>query len=155
DGARRGRGADLRRRGAVEGRRRSDVSHAPVAPRRSECEARGATLVIGGGFAGGWVARYLDKRGATIVSPENSMLFTPLLPEAASGALEPRHVVVPLRIMCPHADLVLGGATAIDFARSTVHVKALDEEVDLHYRDLVVTLGSLSRRRPIPRWGGP
>ena len=116
----------------------------------SEREARGGTLVIGGGFAGGWVARYLGKRGATIVSPENSMLFTPLLPEAASGTLEPRHVVVPLRIMCPHADLVLGGATAIDFARSTVHVKALDEEVDLHYRDLVVTLGSISRALPIP-----
>ena len=36
------------------------------------------------------------------------MLFTPLLPEAASGTLEPRHVVVPLRVMCPHAELLLG-----------------------------------------------
>jgi NADH dehydrogenase len=116
----------------------------------NEREARGGTLVIGGGFAGGWVARYLGKRGATIVSPENSMLFTPLLPEAASGTLEPRHVVVPLRIMCPHADLVLGGATAIDFDRSIVHVEALDEEVDLHYSELVVTLGSISRALPIP-----
>lgn len=116
----------------------------------SEREARGGTLVIGGGFAGGWVARYLGKRGATIVSPENSMLFTPLLPEAASGTLEPRHVVVPLRIMCPHSDLVLGSATAIDFTRSVVHVEALDEEVDLHYRELVVTLGSISRALPIP-----
>jgi NADH:ubiquinone reductase (H+-translocating) len=33
------------------------------------------------------------------------MLFTPLLPEAASGTLEPRHVVVPLRVMCRHAEL--------------------------------------------------
>ena len=33
------------------------------------------------------------------------MLYTPLLPEAASGTLEPRHVVVPLREMCPHAEL--------------------------------------------------
>ena len=144
------RGADLPRRGAVEGRRRPDLPDAPAAPRMSEREARGGTLVIGGGFAGGWVARYLGKRGATIVSPENSMLFTPLLPEAASGTLEPRHVVVPLRVMCPHADLVLGGATAIDFARNTVHVEALDEEVDLHYRELVVTLGSISRALPIP-----
>ena len=36
------------------------------------------------------------------------MLYTPLLPEAASGTLEPRHVVVPLRVMCPHAELLLG-----------------------------------------------
>jgi NADH dehydrogenase len=116
----------------------------------SEREALGGTLVIGGGFAGGWVARYLGKRGATIVSPENSMLFTPLLPEAASGTLEPRHVVVPLRQMCPHAELVLGRATAIDFDAHTVQVDALDARVTVRYRDLVVALGSISRALPIP-----
>ena len=79
-------------------------------------------MVVGGGYAGSYVARCLGKRGATIVSPQNSMLFTPLLPEAASGTLEPRHVVVPLRVMCPHADLVLGRATELDFARSRVQV---------------------------------
>jgi NADH:ubiquinone reductase (H+-translocating) len=116
----------------------------------SEREARGGTLVIGGGFAGGWVARYLGKRGATIVSPENSMLFTPLLPEAASGTLEPRHVVVPIRQMCPHSDLVLGSAKAIDFAARSVEVDALDEHVSVSYRDLVVAIGSISRALPIP-----
>jgi NADH:quinone reductase (non-electrogenic) len=116
----------------------------------SEREAHGGTLVVGGGFAGGWVARYLGKRGATIVSPENSMLFTPLLPEAASGTLEPRHVVVPLRQMCPHAELVLGSATSIDFASNSVQVDALDAQVSVRYRDLVVALGSISRALPIP-----
>src|SRR6478609_10625669 len=115
-----------------------------------DVQARGGTLILGGGFAGSYVAKLLKKQGATIVSPENFMLFASMLPEAASGTLEPRHVVVPLRIMCPHADLVLGGATAIDFARNTVHVEALDEEVHLHYRELVVTLGSISRALPIP-----
>lgn len=51
-------------------------------------DARGGTLILGGGFAGSYVARYLGKRGATTVSLENSMLFTPMLPEAASGTLE-------------------------------------------------------------------
>jgi NADH:quinone reductase (non-electrogenic) len=115
-----------------------------------EREALGGTLVLGGGFAGGWVARYLGKRGATIVSPENSMLYTPLLPEAASGTLEPRHVVVPLRQMCPHAELVLGRATAIDFAERSVQVDALDAQLTLRYQDLVVALGSISRALPIP-----
>jgi NADH:ubiquinone reductase (H+-translocating) len=113
-------------------------------------EARGGTLVVGGGFAGGWVARYLGERGATIVSPENSMLFTPLLPEAASGTLEPRHVVVPLRQMCPHVDLLVGRATGIDYAARRVEVAALDERVSVGYRDLVVALGSISRALPIP-----
>ena len=64
-----------------------------------EREARGGVLVLGGGFAGGYVARLLGTQGATIVSPENFMLYTPLLPEAASGTLEPRHAVVPLRAL--------------------------------------------------------
>jgi NADH dehydrogenase len=116
----------------------------------SERKARGGTVVVGGGFAGGWLTRYLGKRGATIVSPENSMLFTALLPEAASGTLEPRHVVVPLRMMCPHAELVLGRATALDFARSRVQVETLEGLVNVGYTDLVVSLGSISRALPIP-----
>ena len=48
--------------------------------------------------------------------------FTPLLPEAASGTIEPRHVVVPLRVMCPHAELLLGRATAVDKEARTVSV---------------------------------
>ena len=119
----------------------------------SEREAHGGTLVVGGGFAGSYVARCLGERGATIVSPENSMLFTPLLPEAASGTLEPRHVVVPLRVMCPHADLVLGHATAIDFERSRVQAETIGGPLDLRYRDLVVALGSISRALPIPGLG--
>jgi NADH:ubiquinone reductase (H+-translocating) len=113
-------------------------------------EARGGTLVIGGGFAGGYVARCLRKRGATIVSPENSMLYTPLLPEAASGTLEPRHTVVPLRMMCPHAQFVLGRATSVDFERSLVQVETIEGHAELSYRDLVIALGAISRTLPIP-----
>jgi NADH:quinone reductase (non-electrogenic) len=116
----------------------------------SEREAHGGTLVVGGGFAGSYVARCLGKRGATIVSPENSMLFTPLLPEAASGTLEPRHVVVPLRVMCPHSELVLGRATTVDFERRRVQVEAIEGLVNVRYHDLVVALGSISRALPIP-----
>ena len=82
--------------------------------------------MLGGGFAGGYVARLLGSAGATIVSPENFMLYTPLLPEAASGTLEPRHVVVPLRLMCPQAELLLGKATALDEEGRTVHVVTED-----------------------------
>ena len=116
----------------------------------SEREARGGTVVVGGGYAGGYVARCLGKRGATVVGPQNSMLFTPLLPEAASGTLEPRHVVVPLRMMCPHAELVLGHATELDFERRRVQVETLEGLVNIGYRDLVVALGSISRALPIP-----
>src|SRR5438105_11973616 len=113
-------------------------------------DALGGTLIVGGGFAGGYVARLLGKRGATIVSRENFMLFTPMLPEAASGTREPRHVVVPLRMMCPHAELVLGTAAGVDFERRLVQVETDEGLVSVAYRNLVVALGSIARALPIP-----
>src|SRR3954470_10157998 len=112
--------------------------------------ARGGTLVLGGGFAGAYVARLLGKSGATIVSRENSMLYTPLLPEAASGTLEPRHVVVPLRQMCPHADLVLGTATSLDLEARTLSADTLIGPATITYERLVVALGAVSRVFPVP-----
>jgi NADH:ubiquinone reductase (H+-translocating) len=113
-------------------------------------EARGGTLILGGGFAGSYVARFLGRDGATIVSPENFMLFTPLLPEAASGTLEPRHTVVPLRQMCPRADLLLGRAVALDLEHGHVRVETEEDVFPVSYRHLVVALGAVSRTLPIP-----
>jgi NADH:ubiquinone reductase (H+-translocating) len=113
-------------------------------------DARGGTLIVGGGFAGSYVARKLGRRGATIVSPENFMLFTPMLPEAASGTLEPRHVVVPLRMMCPHAELVLGRAVAHDAEGRRVQVQTEELVYWLRYDNLVFALGAVARVLPIP-----
>jgi NADH dehydrogenase len=112
--------------------------------------ARGGTLILGGGFAGSYVARFLGPEGATIVNPENFMLFTPLLPEAASGTLEPRHAVVPLRQMCPRAELILGQAVALDLEHGHVRVQTEGDLFPVAYRQLVVALGAVSRALPIP-----
>jgi NADH:ubiquinone reductase (H+-translocating) len=113
-------------------------------------KALGGTLVIGGGFAGGYVARLRGKRGATIVSPENFMLYTPLLPEAASGTLEPRHVVVPLRMMCPHAELLLGRATSLDVRERHARIETEEGPMTVEFENVVVALGAISRALPIP-----
>jgi NADH dehydrogenase len=113
-------------------------------------EARGGTLILGGGFAGSYVARLLKRNGATVVSLDNSMIYTPLLPEAASGTLEPRHVVVPLREMCPHAELVLGRVTGHDRAAESVAVESLAGPLEIHYERLVVALGATTRTLPVP-----
>jgi NADH dehydrogenase len=113
-------------------------------------EARGGTLVIGGGYAGGYVARLLGRAGATIVGPENFMLFTPILPEAASGTLEPRHVVVPLRPMCPHAELLLGRVRSVDWDARVADVESEAGDLRLRFRRAVVALGSTSRVLPVP-----
>lgn len=109
--------------------------------------SRGGTLVLGGGFAGAYVARGLGRRGATIVNPANFMLYTPLLPEAAAGSIEPRHVTVPLRTMCPHADLLLGSAVALDPERKVVSVSSEAGTFAVGYERLVVALGSVTPAR--------
>lgn len=112
--------------------------------------AKGGTLILGGGFSGAHVACLV--RDATIVSPESSMLYTPLLPEVAAGAVEPRHALVPLREMCPNAELVQGRVSALDELARTVTVETELGDVDVSYRRLVIALGSTSRMLPIPGW---
>jgi NADH dehydrogenase len=112
-------------------------------------EARGGTLIVGGGYAGSVVAQRLGRRGCTIVSPENFLLFAPLLPEAASGTLEPRHVVVPIRQMCPHAEFVLGRVTGIDSDERTVSVETDAGSLRFGWQRLVIAVGSVARTAPV------
>jgi NADH:ubiquinone reductase (H+-translocating) len=112
--------------------------------------ARGGTLVLGGGFGGAYVAKLAGKRGATVVSPEGSMLYTPMLPEVAAGAIEPRHVAVPLRMMCPQAEVVLGRAVALDESRNCVAVETTGGRLEIEYENVVFALGAVARTLPIP-----
>ena len=61
-------------------------------------------VILGGGFAGIEVLKNLQKKfkttnnvEITLVSRDNFLLFTPMLPEVASGMIETRHIVTPLR----------------------------------------------------------
>ena len=59
------------------------------------------------------------------------MLYTPLLPGAAAGTLEPRHVVVPLREQLPEAvDLRLGRIVGATPERNALQVENLDGLVE-------------------------
>jgi NADH dehydrogenase len=82
----------------------------------------------------------------------NFMLYTPLLPGAAAGTLEPRHVVVPLREQLPEAvHLRLGRIVGATPERNALQVENLDGHVeDLDYDQLIVTVGSVSRMLPVP-----
>src|SRR5689334_9693396 len=117
----------------------------------AERTAQGGVLVLGGGFAGAYVARLLGTRGATIVSRENFMLYTPLLPEAASGTLEPRHTVVPLRVMCPHVDLLLGDVAGVDIDGHTAEIETEESgRQRVRWQQLVLALGAVPRTVPVP-----
>jgi NADH dehydrogenase len=114
-------------------------------------------LILGGGFGGLTAARKLERllppasAKVTLINDVNFMLYTPLLPGAAGGTLEPRHVVVPLREELRSTDLKLARVTGADPARRQVTIVTPDGAEDtLTYDQLVVTLGSTSRSLPIP-----
>ena len=115
-----------------------------------ERDAKGGVLILGGGFAGAYVARLLGRRGATMVSRENFMLYTPLLPEAASGTLEPRHTVVPLRVMCPHAELMLGSVAGVDLEARSAEIETDAGRHVVRWNELVLALGAVPRVFPVP-----
>ena len=78
------------------------------------------------------------------------MLYTPLLPEAAAGSIEPRHVTVPLRAMAPHSDLLLGSAVTLDTDAKLVHVSSEAGSFAVGYERLVIALGSVTRTPQVP-----
>jgi NADH:quinone reductase (non-electrogenic) len=87
----------------------------------------------------------------TLVNPESFMAYQPFLPEAASGNIEPRHVVVPLRTVLGRTQLITATVTSLDHTRKTATVLPSEgEPFGVPYDTLVVALGSVSRVLPIP-----
>src|SRR5437763_338198 len=114
-------------------------------------------VIAGGGFGGFYAARRLERvlppqsARVTLVTSENFLLYTPLLPGAAAGTLEPRHVVIPIREELHRTDIRLGRVTGADPARSTVSFTSVDgREETLDYDQPVLALGSVARVPPIP-----
>jgi NADH dehydrogenase len=114
-------------------------------------------VIAGGGFGGLYAARRLERRlprhsaRITVVSDVNFLLYTPLLPGAAAGTLEPRHVVVPLREELEWAELQLGRVSGADPGVNEVYVRTLDgRDETLRYDQLIVAVGSVSRVLPVP-----
>ena len=152
------------RRRALAGAPPAARAHAPGHRRRSRRRRRASlgrwaydVVIAGGGFGGLYAARRLERRlprhsaRIMLVSDVNFLLYTPLLPGAAAGSLEPRHVVVPLREELEWADIRLGRVTGADPARNEVHVTTVDGRHEtLRYDQLIVTPGSVSRVLPVP-----
>ncbi|MFF4962120.1 NAD(P)/FAD-dependent oxidoreductase [Streptomyces sp. NPDC001222] len=122
-------------------------------------------LIVGGGYVGLYTALRLQRklkaelaRGAAeivVVSPDPYMTYQPFLPEAAAGAISPRHVVVPLRRVLDGCRVVIGEVTAIDHAKRTATLGTLATEESgrteqISYDELVLAPGSVSRTLPIP-----
>jgi NADH:ubiquinone reductase (H+-translocating) len=115
-------------------------------------------LILGSGFSGIEVLKNLQKKfhnnkevTITLVSKDNFLLFTPMLPEVASGMIETRHIVTPVRTFCKKAKFYQANVESIDLENKKVIIKhsigkqhrptAWDQHI-LEYDYLVIALGS-------------
>lgn len=103
-------------------------------------------VILGGGFAGISAARRLGARlpkaSVTLVDRDDFHLFTPMLYQVATCAIDPYDIAYPLRQFVRKRTLSFQHAAVegIDFARRTVHI----ESGTLDYDYLVIALGSAS-----------
>ena len=118
-------------------------------------------VVLGGGFAGVYCAQALERALSgsdaaqtriALISEENYMVFQPMLAEVAGGAISPRHVVNPLRLLCKHADILKGVVEAIDWPGRTLRLLAgpLAGRTTIKFKQLVISLGAIIDLRRIP-----
>jgi len=108
-------------------------------------------LVLGGGFSGVDCTRKLEKYfrsdddiEITLVSDDNFLLFTPMLPQVAAGTITPRHIVMPLRSLCKKAPIYEATIICIDPIQKHVTLEGTPEKRGsrIHYDYLVIALGS-------------
>ena len=108
-------------------------------------------LVLGGGFAGVDCTKKLENYfqsnydiEITLVSDDNFLLFTPMLPQIVAGTITPRHIVMPLRALCKKARIYESVVRDIDPIQQHVTLEGTPEKIGIriHYDYLVIALGS-------------
>jgi NADH dehydrogenase len=117
---------------------------------------RSHILVVGAGFAGLYAAMGLKGAVAaghrvTVVNQESFFQYQPFLPEVASGTIDPRAAVVPLRRVLKHCRIVIGEVVRVDHAERVAHLRTpAGEERTIGYDVVVLAPGSRSRVLPVP-----
>jgi len=119
--------------------------------------AKSRILVVGGGYVGMYAALRLQKKlrpgeaTVTVVDPQPNMTYQPFLPEAATGSIEARHVVVPLRRVLRRSEVLAATVESVDHDRRVATLRPDEGEAfDLPYDVLVMAPGSVSRALPVP-----
>lgn len=117
-------------------------------------------LVVGAGFAGFTCARRLHERAlrdgydveVSLVSPEDYLLYVPLLPDVAGGLLDPRHIAVPLAQSLPGVRLLHGLVDSVDLDAHTAQISLSGRagQHTEHWDRLVLTPGSVTKLFDVP-----
>ena len=108
-------------------------------------------VILGSGFAAVECARQLEAEFGkdpgielVMIGEDNFLLFTPMLPQVASGMIETRHIVFPVRTICKKTKFYEGRIKNIDPYGKLVTIWGTGDKrsISIHYDFLVVALGS-------------
>jgi NADH dehydrogenase len=88
-------------------------------------------VILGGGFGGVSVLKKLQNHfqtdvsiDITMVSKDNYLLFTPMLHEIASGMIETRHIVTPIREFCNRSRFYCSAVNNINLEKKRVSIRS-------------------------------
>ena len=115
-------------------------------------------LILGGGFAGVYTARYLEKflradeASITLVNRENYWVYQPMLAEVISGSIGLTNVVSPIRRLCPRTNLIMREVEDINLKNQTVTISPgfRPRQLQLKYDHLVIALGTITDFHGMP-----
>jgi NADH dehydrogenase len=113
-------------------------------------------VIVGAGFAGFHAAHRLrtlatDRAEIILVNPTDYFLYVPLLPEVATGILEPRRLTVPIADTLSGVRLILGQVDGLDLGNRTVrYADPTGMRGELSYDRLVIAAGSVTKLLPVP-----
>jgi NADH dehydrogenase len=110
-------------------------------------------VILGGGFAGAYCAQALERRSKgmpldiLLLDRHNYFIFYPLLVEAGTGSVEPRHAVVSIRAFLRSASFKMADVVSLDAAARTIQCRIGGEAApqSIPYDHLVLALGSHTR----------
>ncbi len=101
---------------------------------------RSRIVILGGGFAGAYCAQALERtlRGLNaevlLIDRHNYFVFSPLLIEAGTGSLEPRHAVVPMRAFLRTADFRMAEVCGISPDEKVVMYQLPESDASIRNR---------------------
>ncbi|PBO84281.1 MAG: hypothetical protein COA77_10290 [Thaumarchaeota archaeon] len=107
-------------------------------------------LILGGGYAGVGVLNKIQKTfennvnvNIELVSESNFFLHTPMLPEMATGTIEPRHIATPIRRFCKRAQFHQSKVIDISLDKKQVTIQRMTDKSQrvLSYDYLVLAMG--------------
>jgi NADH:ubiquinone reductase (H+-translocating) len=115
-------------------------------------------LILGGGFAGVYTARYLEQllrpgeASITLINRENYWVYQPMLPEVISGSIGLTNVVSPIRRLCWRTNLIMREVEGIDLDKQIVTISPgfRPRQLQLEYDHLVIALGNITDFHGMP-----